>query len=45
MTSKRIVSPGMILVFGAGIRDGMPAPDGSIQPVPYSGSARILKSV
>ncbi|MDP4252200.1 MAG: hypothetical protein Q8918_19035, partial [Bacteroidota bacterium] len=37
--------PGMTLVFGAGIQYGMPAPDGSIQPVPYSGSARILKSV
>lgn len=37
--------PGMILVFGAGIQYGMPAADGSIQPVPYSGAARILKSV
>ena len=37
--------PGMIRVFGAGIQYGMPAADGSIQPVPYSGSARILKSV
>jgi hypothetical protein len=37
--------PGMILVLGAGIQYGMPAAEGSIQPVPYSGSARILKSV
>lgn len=41
----RPLAPGMIRVFGAGIQYGMPAADGSIQPVPYSGSARILKSV
>jgi hypothetical protein len=37
--------PDMILIVGAGIQYGMPAPDGSIQPVPYSGAARILKCV
>ena len=37
--------PDMILMVGAGIQYGMPAPDGSIQPVPYSGAARILKCV
>ncbi len=35
----------MIVVFGAGIQYGMPGFDGSIQPVPYVGAARILKSV
>lgn len=35
--------PGMILLFGAGIQYGMPAADGSIQPAPYAGAARILK--
>jgi hypothetical protein len=35
--------PDMILIAGAGIQYGMPAPDGSIQPVPYAGVARILK--
>src|SRR6266700_4837131 len=28
--------PDMILIAGAGIQYGMPAPDGSIQPVPYA---------
>ncbi len=37
--------PDMILVLGAGIQYGMPGADGSIQPVPYVGSARILKCV
>ncbi|HET6999809.1 MAG TPA: hypothetical protein VFI33_00785 [Puia sp.] len=37
--------PDMILILGAGIQYGMPAPDGSIQPVPYAGAARILKCV
>jgi hypothetical protein len=37
--------PGMILVFGAGIQYGMPSADGSIQPVPRAGAARVLKSV
>ncbi len=37
--------PDMILVFGAGIQYGMPGFDGSIQPVPYVGAARIIKSV
>ena len=37
--------PNMILIAGAGIQYGMPAPDGSIQPVPYAGAARILKCV
>ncbi len=37
--------PDMILIAGAGIQYGMPAPDGSIQPVPYAGAARILKCV
>jgi hypothetical protein len=35
----------MILVFGAGIQYGKLSPDGTIQPVPYSGAARILKVV
>jgi hypothetical protein len=35
--------PDMILSCGAGIQYGMPAADGSIQPVPYAGAARILK--
>jgi hypothetical protein len=37
--------PDMILVFGADIQYGMPGADGSIQPVPYAGAARILKSI
>jgi hypothetical protein len=37
--------PDMILIAGAGIQYGMPAPDSSIQPVPYAGTARILKCV
>lgn len=37
--------PDMILVLGAGIQYGMPGADGSIQPVPYVGAARILKCV
>jgi hypothetical protein len=37
--------PDMILILGAGIQYGMPAPYGSIQPVPYAGAARILKCV
>lgn len=37
--------PNMILILGAGIQYGMPSPDGSIQPVPYAGAARILKCV
>ncbi len=37
--------PDMILVFGAGIQYGKLSPDGTIQPVPYSGAARILKVV
>ncbi|HTB25597.1 MAG TPA: hypothetical protein VK711_09500 [Puia sp.] len=37
--------PGMILILGAGIQYGMPGADGSIQPVPYVGAARILKCV
>jgi hypothetical protein len=35
----------MILLFGAGIQYGMPAADGSIQPAPYAGAARILKCI
>jgi hypothetical protein len=37
--------PGMILILGAGIQYGMPGVDGSIQPVPYVGAARILKCI
>jgi hypothetical protein len=37
--------PDMILILGAGIQYGMPAPDNSIQPVPYAGAARIIKCV
>ena len=36
---------GMILILGAGIQYGMPGTDGSIQPVPFVGAARILKCV
>ena len=39
------ITPDMMFFFGAGIQYGMPAPDGSIQPVPYAGAARILKCV
>jgi hypothetical protein len=39
------IIPDMMFFFGAGIQYGMPAPDGSIQPVPYAGAARILKCV
>jgi hypothetical protein len=35
----------MILIFGAGIQYGMPGADGSIQPVPHAGAARIIKCV
>jgi hypothetical protein len=37
--------PDIIIVIGAGIQYGMPGSDGSIQPVPYVGAARILKCV
>jgi hypothetical protein len=37
--------PGMILLYGIGIQDGMPEADGSIQPAPRAGAARILKGV
>ena len=37
--------PQMVLVSGAGIQYGMPGADGSIQPVPYAGAARIVKCV
>jgi hypothetical protein len=37
--------PDMILIFGAGIQYGMPGADGSIQPVPRAGAARIIKCV
>jgi hypothetical protein len=43
--SAVLPGPEMILVFGAGIQYGMPVADGSIQPVPYAGAARILKSI
>jgi hypothetical protein len=39
----KLPGPDMILVFGAGIQYGRLAPDNTIQPVPYSGAARILK--
>ena len=35
--------PGMILLLGIGIQYGMPEADGSIQPAPHAGAARILK--
>lgn len=44
-TNNFLPGPDMIVVFGAGIQYGMPVADGSIQPVPYVGAARILKSV
>jgi hypothetical protein len=37
--------PGMILIAGTGVEYGMPGPDGSIQPAPRAGAARILKCV
>jgi hypothetical protein len=37
--------PEMIIVLGAGIQYGMPGADGTIQPVPFSGAARLLKGV
>ena len=37
--------PDMIILAGAGIQYGMPGADGSIQPVPFSGAARLLKGV
>lgn len=37
--------PDMMLIFAGGIQYGMPYVDGSIQPVPYAGAARILKTV
>ncbi len=44
-TNKFLPGPGTILVFAAGIQYGMPGVDGSIQPAPYAGAARILKCV
>jgi hypothetical protein len=35
---------GILLICGAGIQYGMPGADGSIQPVPFAGAARILKT-
>jgi len=37
--------PEMVILFGAGIQYGMPGADGSIQPVPHAGAARIIKCV
>jgi hypothetical protein len=37
--------PDMIIVAGVGIEYGMPVADGTIQPVPFSGAARLLKGV
>ena len=34
----------MIFVCGVGIQYGMPGADGTIQPVPFAGAARILKT-
>jgi hypothetical protein len=42
-TKVYTIGPDMILYVAAGIQYGMPSPDGSIQPVPYAGAARILK--
>ncbi len=36
--------PDMIFVLGAGLQYGMPGADGTIQPVPFAGAARILKT-
>ena len=46
LTPKEIfhTGPNMIFVFGAGIQYGMPGADGTIQPVPFAGAARILKA-
>ena len=43
--NKYLPGPDMVFVFGAGIQYGMPGADGSIQPVPYTGAARILNCV
>lgn len=43
--NKEMVSADMVLILGAALQYGMPSPDGSIQPVPYAGAARILKAV
>jgi hypothetical protein len=44
-SDTKLLDSRMILVFGAGIQYGRLAPDGTIQPVPYAGAARILKVV
>jgi hypothetical protein len=47
LTPKEIFSagPNMIFVFGVGIQYGMPGADGTIQPVPFAGAARIMKTI
>ncbi|MFI5154245.1 MAG: hypothetical protein ACHQET_12975 [Chitinophagales bacterium] len=39
------VGKDMILLLGAGVQYGIPGMDGSIQPAPYAGVARIIRSV
>ena len=45
VNNNKLPAPGAMLFFSAGIQYGMPGPDGSIQPVPYAGTGRILQCV
>jgi hypothetical protein len=44
-TNKKLPGPGMVLIAAAGIQYGALAADGSIQPAPYAGAAKILMVV
>ncbi|MFI5155434.1 MAG: hypothetical protein ACHQEM_04590 [Chitinophagales bacterium] len=39
------IGKNLILLLGAGVQYGIPGMDGSIQPAPYTGAARIIGSV
>jgi hypothetical protein len=45
VNNNKSPAPGAMMFFSAGIQYGMPGPDGSIQPVPYAGTGRILQCV
>jgi hypothetical protein len=45
VNNNKLPAPGAMLFFSAGIQYGMPGPDGSIQPVPYAGTGRIMQCV
>jgi hypothetical protein len=45
INNGKLPGPGSLIFFSAGIQYGRPGPDGSIQPVPYAGSGRILQCV